>query len=74
MLCHPGYNDADLDKQHTRLRASREVEYRTLLSVIPEYSRTGGGLELIHYGSLGVPGLQRASGQYSPNTGYEKVL
>lgn len=74
MLCHPGYNDADLDRQSTRLRASREVEYATLLEVIPEYSRTPNGLELIHYGSLGVPGLQRASGQYSRNTGYEKVL
>ncbi len=74
MLCHPGYNDADLDRQATRLRASREVEYATLLEVIPEYSRTDNGLELIHYGSLGVPGLQRASGQYTPNTGYEKVL
>jgi len=74
MLCHPGYNDADLDRQTTRLRASREVEYAALLHAIPEYSRTEGGLELIHYGSLGVPGLQRASGQYSRNTGYEKVL
>jgi predicted glycoside hydrolase/deacetylase ChbG (UPF0249 family) len=74
MLCHPGYNDADLDHQATRLRASREIEYATLLEVIPEYSRTEGGLELIHYGSLGVPGLQRASGQYTPNSGYEKVL
>ena len=74
MLCHPGYNDADLDRQSTRLRISREVEYATLLEVIPEYSRTAAGLELIHYGNLGVPGLQRASGQYTPNTGYEKVL
>jgi len=74
MLCHPGYNDADLDRQDTKLRASREVEYAALLEVIPEYSRTPDGVELIHYGSLGVPGLQRASGQYSRNTGYEKVL
>lgn len=74
MLCHPGYNDADLDRQETKLRASREVEYRALLEVIPEYSRTQDGVELIHYGSLGVPGLQRASGQYSRSTGYEKVL
>ncbi len=74
MVCHPGYNDADLDRQTTRLRVSREVEYLALLNVIPQYSRIADGLELIHYGSLGVPGLQRASGQYTPNTGYEKVL
>jgi predicted glycoside hydrolase/deacetylase ChbG (UPF0249 family) len=74
LLCHPGYNDADLDAQATRLRASRELEYRTLLEVIPEYSRNPAALELIHYGNLGVPGLQRASGQYIRSTGFEKVL
>ena len=74
LLCHPGYNDADLDRQQTRLRASRELEYAALLEVLPEYSRTPDGVELIHYGSLGVPGLQRASGQYTRSTGYEKVL
>jgi predicted glycoside hydrolase/deacetylase ChbG (UPF0249 family) len=74
MLCHPGYNDADLDRQTTRLRESREIEYATLIEVIPEYSRNPERIELIHYGNLGVPGLQRASGQYVPSTGYEKVL
>ena len=74
MLCHPGYNDAALDAQDTRLRASREIEFAALLEVIPEYSRTPEHLQLIHYGNLGVPGLQRASGQFTRNTGYEKVL
>ena len=74
LLCHPGHNDADLDAQQTRLRASREVEYQTLLEVIPEYSRNPERLSLIHYGNLGVPGLQRASGQYLRPTGFEKVL
>ena len=74
MLCHPGFNDADLDRQQTKLRASREMEYAALLEVLPEYSRTPDGVKLIHYGDLGVPGLQRASGQYTRNTGYEKVL
>ena len=74
LLSHPGYNDADLDAQTTRLRASRELEYQTLLEVVPEYSRNSAALELIHYGNLGVPGLQRASGQYTRNTGFEKVL
>jgi predicted glycoside hydrolase/deacetylase ChbG (UPF0249 family) len=74
ILCHPGYNDAALDAQQTRLRETREIEYNALLRVIPEYSRTPALLNLIHYGNLGVPGLQRASGQYAPSTGFEKVL
>jgi predicted glycoside hydrolase/deacetylase ChbG (UPF0249 family) len=74
LLCHPGHQDAALDAQTTRLRASRETEYHALLAVVPKYSRNPATLELIHYGNLGVPGLQRASGQYLPNTGYEKVL
>ena len=77
LCCHPGYNDADLDLQNTRLRHSREVEMRALLEVIPEISRdrqNPASPELIHYGNLGVPGLQRASHQFSPFNGYEKVL
>ncbi len=74
-LCtHPGHQDAALDAQNTRLRASREAEYLALLEVVPEILRTLNPPKLIHYGSLGVPGLQRASGQFAPNTGYEKVL
>ena len=72
--CHPGHQDAALDALHTRLRASREIEYLTLIEVVPQYSRNHAALELIHYGNLGVPGMQRASGQFSPSTGYEKVL
>ena len=74
LLCHPGFQDAALEAQKTRLRASREIEYMTLRQVVPEYSRNPQLLELIHYGNLGVPGLQRASGQFTRSTGYEKVL
>ena len=74
LCCHPGFHDADLDQQRTRLRNSREVEYKALLAVVPELSRTPGTFELIHYGNLGVPGLQRATCQFTPCTGYEKVL
>jgi hypothetical protein len=31
LVTHPGYNDADLAKVRTRLRASREVEREALL-------------------------------------------
>ncbi len=36
LVTHPGYNDADLDKVRTRLRASREIE-REALRVIEEF-------------------------------------
>jgi hopanoid biosynthesis associated protein HpnK len=47
LVTHPGYNDADLDKVRTRLRASRETEMKALLAVreFPE-------IELISYGRL----------------------
>lgn len=34
LVCHPGYNDADLEKIPTRLRTSRDVERNALLSVL----------------------------------------
>jgi predicted glycoside hydrolase/deacetylase ChbG (UPF0249 family) len=74
LLCHPGYNDAALDQITTRLRESRNVERHALRKVVPEILAQPNAPELIHYGNLGVTGLQRASGQYCPNTGYEKVL
>lgn len=35
VVCHPGYNDGDLQQIRTKLRDSREVERDALLSVIP---------------------------------------
>ena len=32
LVCHPGYNDADLQAAHTRLLESRETERRLLTS------------------------------------------
>ena len=47
LVTHPGYNDADLARVRTRLRASREVEREALLSIrqFPE-------IELISYADL----------------------
>lgn len=47
LVTHPGYNDADLDKVRTRLRASREIEMGALSSV-KEFE----GIELISYRQL----------------------
>ncbi len=33
LVSHPGYNDADLARAHTRLLASRERELRALISL-----------------------------------------
>ena len=74
LCCHPGHLDAALESQNTRLRESRACEFTALLAVIPEILRTEDAPELIHYGNLGVPGLQRASGQFTPHDGFERVL
>ena len=74
LCCHPGYVDDALGAQSTVLLASREADYAAMLEVLPAFMGIPGGLELIHYGSLGVAGLQRASGQFSPFNGFEKVL
>ena len=35
-VCHPGYNDSDLDRITTRLRTHRDVERKALLAEIPD--------------------------------------
>jgi predicted glycoside hydrolase/deacetylase ChbG (UPF0249 family) len=52
LVCHPGYNDADLDRITTRLRTHREIEMQALLSIIPTQNPQRNAPELIHYGSL----------------------
>jgi predicted glycoside hydrolase/deacetylase ChbG (UPF0249 family) len=49
LVCHPGYNDADLDRITTRLRAHRQVEYAALLQQIPLALRINPELRLISY-------------------------
>jgi len=47
LVTHPGYNDADLAKVRTRLRASRDIE-REALAAIREFPQ----IELISYAGL----------------------
>jgi chitin disaccharide deacetylase len=47
LVTHPGYNDADLDRVRTRLRASRDIE-RAALEAIREFP----AIELISYRDL----------------------
>ena len=55
IVCHPGYNDPDLDAITTRLRTEREIELRALLAAFTKSlprSSNPSGLQLIHYGNL----------------------
>lgn len=52
LVCHPGYNDRDLDAVTTRLRSSREIERVALMDVFANNAPHLSAPELIHYGDL----------------------
>jgi chitin disaccharide deacetylase len=52
LVCHPGYNDADLANVRTRLRESRAVELRLLTSPEARESLRQKGVQLISYRDL----------------------
>lgn len=51
-VCHPGYNDADLQAARTRLRQSRETELRVLTLPGARDTLEKQGVELISYRDL----------------------
>jgi chitin disaccharide deacetylase len=51
-VCHPGYDDGDLDGIRTRLRASREEELRVLTSPEAKRALERRGVQLISYNEL----------------------
>ena len=51
-VCHPGYNDAELDKVATRLRESRVQELELLTSAEAKDALQHRGIELISYREL----------------------
>jgi hopanoid biosynthesis associated protein HpnK len=51
-VCHPGYNDADLQAGKTRLRESRETELRVLTLPAAREVLAQQGVELISYREL----------------------
>ncbi len=51
-VCHPGYNDAELDQLRTRLRQSRELELEILTSPNAKAALRKRGIELISYHDL----------------------
>jgi len=52
-VCHPGYNDADLQAAKTRLRESREIELGVLTLPAAREVLAQEGVELISYRDLG---------------------
>jgi predicted glycoside hydrolase/deacetylase ChbG (UPF0249 family) len=52
LVCHPGYNDSDLQTVNTRLRESREVELGVLSSPRTREILARQGVELISYRDL----------------------
>jgi hopanoid biosynthesis associated protein HpnK len=53
LVCHPGYADAQLQRVHTRLRASREQELRILTSSRTKELLAKSLIDLISYHDLG---------------------
>jgi predicted glycoside hydrolase/deacetylase ChbG (UPF0249 family) len=72
LCCHPGYNDSDLDRITTRLRAHRDIERNALLTEVPALTLHPNAPQLINYGDLGAPALNTAS-QFIPGKRQERV-
>lgn len=53
-VCHPGYNDADLQRAKTRLRESRETELRVLTLGSAREILAKRDIQLISYRDLGA--------------------
>lgn len=60
-VCHPGYNDADLQVAGTRLRASRETELEVLTSTHARKILSDQGIALISYHDLNTGAPATAS-------------
>ncbi len=73
LVCHPGYNDRDLDQVHTRLRATRDIERSALHQAFTDPTNPRAP-ELIHYGALGPYARLRELRQFEPNTGHETFV
>jgi predicted glycoside hydrolase/deacetylase ChbG (UPF0249 family) len=52
LVCHPGYNDAELGNVRTRLRDSREVELKLLTSPTTREILNRNHVQLISYRDL----------------------
>jgi chitin disaccharide deacetylase len=56
LVCHPGYNDADLQEVRTRLHESRAEELRILTSSSTRDLLAANGVEIVSFRELAVAG------------------
>ena len=56
LVCHPGYNDADLQGIRTRLRQSREQELRILTAQSTRDLLAANGVEIVSFRDLAGAG------------------
>ena len=56
LVCHPGYNDSDLQGIRTRLRESREQELRILTSQATRDLLAANGVEIVSFRELAAAG------------------
>jgi hopanoid biosynthesis associated protein HpnK len=73
LVCHPGYNDAQLAATDTRLRASRETEMRALTADSTRTALERNGIQLISFRELTADcrAFESAGGSSSSNSGKE---
>jgi predicted glycoside hydrolase/deacetylase ChbG (UPF0249 family) len=55
LCCHPGYNDSDLDRIATRLRAHRDLEREALLIEVPQFLSGPNAPHLIDFAGIAAP-------------------
>jgi predicted glycoside hydrolase/deacetylase ChbG (UPF0249 family) len=68
LVCHPGYNDSDLDRITTRLRTHRDIERNALLTEVPALALHPNPPLLINYGDLGAIGSMRKTSPFITNS------
>lgn len=68
LVCHPGYNDSDLDRITTRLRTHRDIERNALLTEVPALALHPNAPQLINYGDLGEIGSMRKTSPFITNS------
>lgn len=67
LVCHPGYNDSDLDRITTRLRTHRDIERNALLAEVPALALHPNAPQLINYGDLGAIGFMQRTAPFVTN-------
>ena len=73
LCCHPGYNDSDLDRIPTRLRAHRDIERNALLTELPALALHPNAPSSSTMGTSAPTPLRAMPASSFPQTGQERV-